>query len=75
MKRREKVGKRRGIHTGEGGRRETETRKVGCRLEKDKVEIKWEEGDRRKEKGDADWGRRKKKEGGRREKRDERRRM
>ena len=39
-----------------------------CR--QDKVVIRWEKGDRRQEKGDADWGRRKKKEGGRREKRD-----
>ncbi len=44
-----------------------------CR--QDKVVIRWEKGDRRQEKGNADWGWRKKKEGGRREKRDERRRM
>ena len=44
-----------------------------CR--QDKVVIRWEEGDRRQEKGDADLRRREKKEGGRREGREERRRM
>ncbi len=34
-----------------------------CRLEKDKVVIRWEEGDRRQEKEDVDWRRREMREG------------
>jgi hypothetical protein len=55
------------VKEGEG---KQETRKVECRQENNKVVIRWEEGDRRQEKGDADWGWRKKKEGGSWEKRD-----
>jgi hypothetical protein len=49
MNRREKVDRSILVNEGEG---KQETRKVECR--QDKVVIRWEEGDRRQEKGDAD---------------------
>jgi hypothetical protein len=52
MRRREKVDRSILVKEGEG---KQETRKVGCRQEKNKVVIRWEEGDRRQEKGDAYW--------------------